>query len=228
MLRMHMLERDLPGLRTLTQAGGRLAPEHIAKVESITAQRGWRFFVMYGQTEATARIAYVPAERLREKIGSIGVAIPEGRLSIDPSTQEVMYSGPNVMLGYAESRADLARGDESNGQLRTGDLGQCDGDGYFYIVGRLKRFLKIFGKRFSLDEMEEMIRTRLGRPVACFGSDDRVCVAVDSIGGEQTTAQILQETLNLHPTAFRIVKVDSLPRLANGKLDYQSLTKVMV
>jgi long-chain acyl-CoA synthetase len=227
MLRMRMLDKDLPGLRALTQAGGRLAPEHISQIENIAARRSWQFFVMYGQTEATARISYVPASRLREKVGSIGVPVSGGKLSIDPETQELLYSGPNVMLGYAENRSDLAKQDECLGHLRTGDLATCDGDGYFYISGRLKRFLKIFGKRYSLDEMEDMIGSRLGRGVACFGEDDRVSVAIDRHSDEQAATRILQTALNLHPTAFRIICVDSLPRLANGKLDYQSLTKVL-
>jgi len=225
MLRTRMLNEDFPGLKTLTQAGGRLSPERIEQVAKISAQRGWRFYVMYGQTEATARIAYVPADRLQDKIGSIGVAIPGGALSLDPETGELLYSGPNVMLGYAQSRADLSKGDELKGQLRTGDLARKDEEGYFYITGRLKRFLKIFGKRFGLDEMESLIGHRIGQEVACFGKDDHLCVAIDGQCDESAVFQILKETLKLHPSAFRIQKYDALPRLANGKLDYNALAK---
>ena len=227
MLRMRMLEPDLPGLQTLTQAGGRLSPERITKVAAISAARGWRFYVMYGQTEATARISYVPAERLQGKIGSVGIPIPGGRLSVDPVTQELLYSGPNVMLGYAESRADLGKGDELQGRLATGDLATCDDDGYFYIVGRLKRFLKIFGKRFSLDDMEAVIGQHVGQPVACFGADDRVCVAIDPATTRESVARVLKDVLHLHPSAFRISNVEALPRLSSGKLDYQSLGKLV-
>jgi long-chain acyl-CoA synthetase len=223
LLRMKLLEQDLPGLRTLTQAGGRLSPESIARVAAIAAERDWRFFVMYGQTEATARISYVPAERLHEKIGSVGIPIRGGRLSIESTTQELAYAGPNVMLGYAETRADLGKGDELGGRLSTGDLATCDADGYYFIVGRLKRFLKIFGKRFSLDDMEGLISRQIGQAVACLGADDRVCIAIDTSTSEEAVAKVLKGALNLHPSAFRIAKVDSLPRLANGKLDYQSL-----
>jgi long-chain acyl-CoA synthetase len=225
MLRMRLLDDDFPGLKTLTQAGGRLSPERIEQVAKISARRGWRFFVMYGQTEATARIAYVPAERLQDKIGSIGVAIPGGALSLDPETGELLYSGPNVMLGYAQSRADLLKGDELEGQLRTGDLARRDEEGYFYITGRLKRFLKIFGKRFGLDEMESLIGHRLGQVVACFGTDDHLCVAIEGGSNEQVVLQVLKETLKIHPSAFRIQRYDALPRMANGKLDYNTLAK---
>jgi long-chain acyl-CoA synthetase len=225
MLRSGLLDSDFPGLKTLTQAGGRLSPERIEQVAKIADRRGWRFFVMYGQTEATARIAYLSPERLRDKIGSIGVAIPGGALSLDPETGELLYSGPNVMLGYAQSRADLSKGDEVNGQLRTGDLARMDEEGYFYITGRLKRFLKIFGRRFGLDEMESLISHRLGQVVACFGKDDQLSVAIERESSEQVVLHVLKETLKIHPSAFRIQRYDALPRMANGKIDYNTLAR---
>jgi acyl-coenzyme A synthetase/AMP-(fatty) acid ligase len=129
------------------------------------------------------------------------------------------------MLGYAENRADLGKGDELNGRLRTGDIARRDEDGYYYIVGRLKRFLKLFGKRFSLDEMEELIGRRVGHPVACFGADDQLRVAIESSASEPATAQVLRDMLKINASAVRILKLDPLPRLANGKLDYQSLAR---
>ena len=225
LLRMRLLEKDLPSLRTLTQAGGRLSPERIAEVAALAKARDWRFFVMYGQTEATARVSYVPPDRLDEKIGSVGVAIPGGSLKIDPTSHELLYTGPNVMLGYAECRADLGKGDELGGRLSTGDLATRDDDGYFFIVGRRKRFLKVFGKRFSLDDMEGLIGRHTGQAVACFGDDDRVRVAIDRSTSEEVVAKVLKSTMSLHPNAFRIVCVDTLPRLANGKVDYQVLSR---
>lgn len=226
MLRLGMLETDLPGLSTLTQAGGRLDPECISRLEGMSAARGWHFFVMYGQTEATARIAYVPSERLRYKVGSIGIAIPAGKLSLDKETGELLYAGPNVMLGYATSRGDLAKGDEMNGHLRTGDLARRDEDGYHYIVGRLKRFLKVYGKRVSLDEIEGLIGRHGGGAVACFGADDQVRVAIEASESERIATTVLKDMLRIHPSAFRILRLASLPRLSNSKIDYQSLTRL--
>jgi acyl-CoA synthetase (AMP-forming)/AMP-acid ligase II len=180
---------------------------------------------MYGQTEATARISYVPCDRLPGKLGSIGVAIPEGRLALDPETHELLYSGPNVMLGYAESRADLTKGDELHGHLRTGDLATRDEDGFFYISGRLKRFVKVFGKRFSLDEIETLLNRHVGIQVACFGVDDRLCVAIESARERTGAAHVMTDILKLHPSTFQIVAIASFPRLPNGKLDYQTLIK---
>ncbi|HET8924023.1 MAG TPA: AMP-binding protein [Candidatus Acidoferrum sp.] len=226
MLRMRMLEKELPGLRTLTQAGGRLDPERISRLEKMSSERGWRFFVMYGQTEATARISYVPNDRLREKVGSIGIAIPGGTLSLDDQTGELLYAGPNVMLGYAETRSDLAKGDELKGQLRTGDLAKRDEDGYHYIVGRLKRFLKVYGRRVSLDEIEGLIGHHGGGAVACFGADDQVRVAIEDSGSEQIVTNVLKDLLKIHPSAYRVVRLESLPRLPNSKIDYPFLTRL--
>jgi len=226
MLRLRVLEKALPGLRTLTQAGGRLEPQRISQVERISARRGWKFFVMYGQTEATARIAYVPWERLSEKIGAVGLAIPDGTLSIDGATGELLYSGPNVMLGYAQNRDDLAKGDELGGHLRTGDLARKDEDGYHYIIGRLKRILKVHGKRVSLDEVESLIGRHGGGAAACFGDDDNVRIAIEASEGEQIAADVIRDLLKIHPSAFHIFRVPSIPRLPNFKIDYQSLTRL--
>lgn len=228
MLRMKMLERELPGLHTLTQAGGRLSTDRICQLEELSFRRGWQFFVMYGQTEATARIAYVPPDCLRDKVGSIGIAIPGGQLSLDEETNELLYTGPNVMLGYAQTRSDLGKGDELRGQLRTGDLATRDEDGYYHITGRLKRFLKVYGKRFSLDELEELISRHGCSPVACFGADDHIRVAIERADNERIVREVLQTLLQVHPNAFRVVQLESLPRFPNSKIDYQSLARLEV
>ena len=226
MLRTKMLNRELPALRTLTQAGGRLAPERISQMERLSTAKGRRFFVMYGQTEATARISYVPPEHLREKVGSIGIAIPGGTLSVDGQTGELLYSGPNVMLGYAETREDFCKGDELGGHLRTGDLGSRDKDGYFYVAGRLKRFLKVYGNRVNLDEMETLLGRYAGAAAACFGDDDQIRIALEAPASEELVTGVLRNFLKLHPSSFRVMKMDSLPRLPNSKIDYQSLARI--
>jgi long-chain acyl-CoA synthetase len=226
MLRSRLLENGLSALRILTQAGGRLDPERISQVKRISSRRGWRFFVMYGQTEARARIAYVPWQQLQRKIGSIGIAIPGGTLSIDEKTRELIYSGRNVMLGYAENREDLGKGDELRGQLRTGDLARRDEDGYHYIEGRLKRILKVYGNRVSLDEIEMLIGRHGGGAVACFGKDNDVRIAIEAMESESVAARVMKDVLRMHPSSFRIVRLDSIPRLSNSKFDYQSLGRL--
>jgi long-chain acyl-CoA synthetase len=208
-------------LRTFTQAGGRLAESHMRQVHRVALERGARFFVMYGQTEATARISYVPSEHLGDKIGSVGIAIPNGALQLDAGG-ELIYTGPNVMMGYAECRADLAKGDELQGVLRTGDLARQDEDGYFYLTGRKGRFLKMFGKRFNLEEIELLLQRSGPAGLACFGHDDLLLVAIEGDQGS-AASKTLRETFRLPTEAFRIVAVPQLPRTANGKIDYPLL-----
>ncbi|GIG60766.1 AMP-dependent acyl-CoA synthetase [Longispora fulva] len=222
-----------PTLRTLTQAGGRLRPELVADFHQRMAAVGGRLFVMYGQTEAAPRLTTLPAGRLADKIGSVGPAVPGGALSVrledgsettEPGvTGEIWYRGPNVMLGYAETAADLALGDEQGGVLRTGDLGRLDEDGYLYISGRLKRFGKVFGVRLNLDDIEAMLRDR--GPAAVVSGDDKVVVWLEGADEETArgTATDLAERLNLHWSGFDIRATDALPLLPNGKIDYRTL-----
>ena len=104
LLQTGLLSKKGASLKALTQAGGRLEERHIQQMHDLARGRGWKFYVMYGQTEATARISYVPFDQLGRKIGSVGIAIPDGSLTVDDDTGELIYSGPNVMLGYAECR----------------------------------------------------------------------------------------------------------------------------
>jgi acyl-CoA synthetase (AMP-forming)/AMP-acid ligase II len=202
---------DLPALRTLTQAGGRLDPELARRMHGHRE----RFFVMYGQTEATARIAYVPPERLPDKPGSVGVAIPGGALAAEEG--ELVYRGPNVMLGYAHGHADLTRGDELGGTLHTGDLGHADADGFFYVTGRRSRFAKVLGLRINLEDVEAAI----ARPAAAVGGEERVVVYVE--GEPDGLAGTLADRFRLHPRAFEVRALDRLPLTATGKVDYPAL-----
>jgi acyl-coenzyme A synthetase/AMP-(fatty) acid ligase len=206
--RIGMREMELPALRTMTQAGGRLDPDVALRF----AARA-RFFVMYGQTEATARIAYVPPERLGEKAGSIGIPIPGGALRVEDG--ELVYEGPNVMLGYAESAADLARGDELGGVLPTGDLGHADDDGFFYVTGRLKRIAKVYGQRVNLDEVEAAV----DGPAGAVAGDD----AIDVYAERGADARALAALFRLPPRAIRVHDVERLPVKDSGKIDYAAL-----
>ena len=158
--KLRFFRMDLPALRTMTQAGGKLLPELHKKFAEYALEKDKHFVVMYGQTEATARMGYLPYEQSLKKYGSMGIAIPGGQLWLrdvngnritEPDVAgELVYEGPNVTLGYAQCREDLIKGDERHGILETGDMAKCDTDGYFYIVGRKKRFLKVFGNRLHL------------------------------------------------------------------------------
>ncbi len=210
-----------PALRTLTQAGGRLRPGLVEDFAGRMAAVGGRLFVMYGQTEATARMAVLPPERIADKLGSAGLPIPGGAFSV--ASGEVVYTGPNVMMGYAESAADLARGDDLGGVLRTGDLGHLDDEGFLFLTGRLKRIGKVFGVRVNLDDVERTLAAH--GPVAAVAGDDRLHVFVEGADADATRSVRgeLAGFLDTHFSGLDVRGIDALPLLPTGKIDYRSL-----
>ena len=224
---------DLPSLKYLTQAGGRLEPDLLLEFCQICREKGWRFIVMYGQTEATARMSWLPWEEAFSRPASIGRAIPGGRFWLADDDQrpidrpgevgELVYEGPNVTLGYAESRHDLAKGDERGKRLLTGDMARFDEDGFFYLAGRKKRFLKLFGSRVNLDEIEARLN-QAGLDCACAGEDDRLTVYVTDEKLMPTAEKYLSERLTLNRAGFRIAAVKEIPRNEAGKILYADLS----
>jgi acyl-coenzyme A synthetase/AMP-(fatty) acid ligase len=221
----------LPSLRYLTQAGGKLSAEMCKEFIDICGDRGVKFIVMYGQTEATARMSYLPWESASSKPGSIGVAIPGGEFSLkggdgrvikEAGTQgELIYRGDNVTLGYAENRFDLALGDDRHGVLETGDVAYFDEDGFYYVVGRKRRFLKIFGNRVNLDEVERLLK-KLGADCACGGVDDALKIYAAWDDTEMLKQYVIQHT-GINPAGFSVVKIDEIPRNSSGKVLYSEL-----
>ena len=224
---------DLPSLKTMTQAGGKLQPELISYFHDEMRRRKGKFFVMYGQTEATARISILDPDRLPEKLGSVGQAIAGGRLSVlvdgtlteEPEAKgELVYTGPNVMMGYALSRQDLELGDTFNGQLRTGDLAHCDRDGFAYIHGRCKRDAKIFGLRINLDEVEGMLRQH--GPSAVIEKENRLVIFFEQADRETLAARRaeLSSKLMIHHQALEFRSIDRIPTTDSGKINYSVLS----
>lgn len=233
-LRRLDLERlQVPSLKTLLQAGGKLAPELVVHFHELMQRRQGRFFVMYGQTEATARIAILPATETLNRPASVGLPIPDGAVFIanpgEPGTTtpgvtgELIYQGPNVMLGYATCRADLSRGDEQGGRLATGDIAHLDADGYIYITGRAKRDAKIAGLRINLDEVEALLRPRTTASVIYKDNLIHVfCEEPDADMRERWRLELAQQ-LRLHHLSFRFHPISVLPTTSSGKIDYQAL-----
>lgn len=226
---------ELPTLRQVTQAGGRMAPERVRALAAQGAAEGWELVVMYGQTEATARMAWLPPHLATTHPQSVGVAIPGGSFRLDPvegagpGVGELVYAGPNVMMGYAESPADLARG-AVHGELRTGDLARISPDGLVEIVGRRSRFAKLFGQRIDLDRVQTLLGLG-GHEAGCAeaADDQQLVVAVpgepDRLVLAEVAAAVASDT-GLPPHAIRVVPVADLPRLANGKLDQQAVARL--
>ncbi|KIL49936.1 AMP-binding protein [Jeotgalibacillus soli] len=221
--RIGFFKMNLPHLRSYTQAGGRLDERLVKMFGEYAADHDKRFYVMYGQTEASPRMSYIPPDRLLEKTGSIGVPIPGGSFEIDRETEELIYKGSNVMMGYAECLEDLRKGDELHGVLHTGDTAMVDEDGFYTITGRIKRFVKLFGLRVNLDEVEKRLESELQAAVACTGTDDWLIVAVESEEAKRVVQSCLDSVYKLHKSAFRIHVMESIPRTSNGKTDYAAI-----
>lgn len=232
--KVRFFKMDLPSIKYMTQAGGRLDPELHREFATWCEEKGKKFIVMYGQTEATARMSYLPTEKSIEKYGSIGIAIPGGRFTIidtedkeifTPETPgELIYVGENVTLGYAEKPEDLAKEDENGGRLCTGDIAKFDKDGFFYIVGRKKRFLKIYGNRVNLDEVDALIKKEFpGVDCASTGKDDHMCVFITD---EQLISNVrmwISSLTHLSENAFEIRYIPEIPRNDSGKVLYVNL-----
>ncbi len=222
------LEGQLPPtLRYITQAGGRLAPDAVRRFARLGLERGFDFIVMYGQTEATARMAYVPAGLAEQAAGAIGVAIPGGRLRIDADPEsdagELVYEGPNVMLGYAETPADFALG-RTVRELRTGDVARRREDGLFEVVGRLNRFVKVFGLRIDLDAVQRLLGDE-GFEVRTANTDEDLLIFVRAERHAAAVRARAAALLGIPPHAVRVYAVADFPFTSSGKPDIPALVR---
>jgi long-chain acyl-CoA synthetase len=223
---------DLPGLRYFTQAGGRLRAELVTEYAEYSRKQNLKFYVMYGQTEATARISYLPPESNLTKNASIGRAIPGGRLFlldeagkriVNPGQEgSLYYEGPNVMLGYAEDREDLGKGDELKGLLNTHDIACFDADGFFYITGRDSRFIKIAGQRINLDEIENYFR-REGWNCITGGEDELLLMAVAGGGDLKKIKEVVVKKFRIDFDNVEIFQVPEIAKNINGKPKYAEI-----
>jgi len=231
--RLDVDKLNLPTLRVMTQAGGRLHKDLVAHFHQVMAARNGRFYVMYGQTEATARIAILPSQFLPEKLGSAGVAIPggslairiDGRLTTEPNQPgELVYSGPNVMMGYANGREDLSLGDALGGTLETGDSAHLDEQGFIFFEGRMKRDAKVFGLRVNLDEVENLLRAY--GPTAVVAGSENLLIYCEYGEAEDFARyrQDLAAKLRVHHSAFKFLRVEQIPTTPSGKINYPALT----
>lgn len=231
LLRLRFTQKSLPSLRYFTQAGGKLSEDKVLQLAEYATNNNKAFFVMYGQTEATARIAYnAQPER---KPNSIGKVIPGGELYLlndsrepiaaDNQSGELYYRGDNVMLGYVEGIEDLI-GFKANNTLATGDIAYRDADGDYVISGRLKRIIKPFGMRINLDEVEQRLADK-GYEVAATGDDNGLLVAVCDPQFVNPLREYICQWLSLHPSMVNVVAVITLPRTTSNKIDYHQLTQ---
>lgn len=223
----------LPDLTLLTQGGGKMPADLNIKFAEYCRDNGKEWIATYGQSEGTARMAWLPPEYAIPKMGSIGIAVPNGKLMLrdadsniieeSPATGEMCYAGKNVTMGYARCREDLALGDERNGFLPTGDIAYRDADGFYYIRGRMGRFLKIYGNRIGLDECEHIVKPNIHGECACTGNDALLIVYLTDAGDSESAKNVLVEALHLPANAIETRIIDALPKNEAGKILYAKL-----
>ena len=231
---------ELDRLKYFTQAGGKLSEAYIEKFEQYANQSKAQFFIMYGATEATARMSYLPPQYLESKRGSIGIPVERGEFRMDEISGELIYKGPNVFGGYAQNPADLEYWDNIQ-ELLTGDLARVDHDGFYYITGRIKRIVKLSGNRINLDEVERFLDNRTNHSFKTIGVDDKyLCLFyLDSESADENTKtslsddeknsikKVLQVDYKIHPTQVKFKGVISVPLTSNGKVDYAGLKELI-
>jgi acyl-CoA synthetase (AMP-forming)/AMP-acid ligase II len=230
--KLKFFDMDLPNLQTLAQAGGKLKKELIIEFARYCKNNNKELYVMYGQTEATARMSYLPPKYLLEKPGSIGIEIPNGSFHLvgdnnTPITEEgkvgeLVYEGPNVSMGYATRIKDLSLEGNKKNLLYTGDLAKKDKDGFYFIVGRKSRFIKIFGNRVNLDEVENLLKS-MTDDVACTGVDDNINIYITNKLDSSKIKNYLKQKIGINQLAMKIIHLSSIPKNNSGKVMYSEL-----
>lgn len=229
--RIRLSEKILTNLVCVTQAGGALAPHLTRHFWQYFSGHGVRYFTMYGQTEASPRISYVPHDCAMEKLGSVGIPIPSGKVAIVEGVPgsgegELVYEGPNVAMGYAQTVADLANGDRFGGRLHTGDQARIDTDGFITIVGRKTRFIKLHGISVNLDHAESVLRNA-GVDCMLVGKENFLVVCTTGTDLE-TVRAALSANFDFHPSVVRIQNCETLPLTGSDKPDYAELSRRFV
>ena len=228
--RIDLKKFNLRYLKYTTQAGGKVNLKISEKIINMYKKMKLKLYFMYGAAEATARMSYLPWKDIKNKIGSIGLPIPGGSLWIENEkgikinsnnkNGEIIFSGPNVCHGYAKNINDLSKGDENNSVLKTGDIGYKDKDGFFYIVGRKDRYVKIYGQRVNLSEVED-ITHNIGIQSMCFEEgNNKISVFIKRNNDKKKLIKHLTAVINLHPSSYLIKTVEKFPMNYNYKVSY--------
>lgn len=235
MRRVGFDKMDLPELYTLAEGGGKLTDKMFKWIATYAQNSGKRFCATFGTSETSARMAFLDPELALEKVGSIGKAIPNGELFLldevvnedGTVTGELGYRGANVTMGYALNREDLIKDDEFCGEYHTGDIAKRDADGFYFIIGRKGRFLKLFGLRVSLDETEQLLKTQYpNTDFVCTGDDKQMNIFTANAVLKNEIIPFISRKTSLHNSAFRVFILDEIPRNDYGKVKFAELEKI--
>jgi acyl-CoA synthetase (AMP-forming)/AMP-acid ligase II len=219
-------------LKLFTQAGGKMDIKNLRLILDFCKKKKIKFITMYGQTEASPRISYLEYKYNFSKIGSIGKPIPKCKMWIENSKGvkidkineigELVIKGKNVCMGYAKNIRDLRKPDTNKGILKTGDLAYIDKDGFFYLKGRKSRVIKIFGNRFSLDEIEEQMQKK-GISIACTVKNEEFYIYYESELKKNDILKNITLITKQNKINFKLILLKKFPRKSNGKINYKKL-----
>jgi len=223
--RLDYFARPFPELRNLSISGGALGPALRRKYALWARENGKVFCEIYGQTETLAYMAKLETNAHPERIGSIGQASSAGHFTLE-SDGGLVYHGPIVAMGYAYEAADLAKGDEWHGVRATGDLAEIDAEGYVTLTGRASRFIKVFGNRVGLQDVENIVKDAFPKmSTAAVGRDNRLMVFITDAPRREEVARHLVNVLHFNASVLEVRVLDAIPLNANGKTDYPALEK---
>ena len=234
--RLNLLPKQSGLLKHLTVAGGKLSEKLTLKMCNYCKAHGIKFYTMYGQTEATARMLVLPWDNAFDKIGSAGILIQGGYIDLIDEQKnivkspacvgEIVYHSKSVTMGYASSYEDLIKDDEFNGILETGDLASRDSEGFFYIKGRKSNFVKIHGKRISLLDIEKGL-VDIGIDAACVQRDDFVYLFFVTAPKALEIIDSLMYDLGIPKRYYKTTALQEIPRQSSGKISYANLAQLI-
>jgi len=201
----NFFNKKLKTVKYMTSAGGRLNENVLNYLKEYSEKNLISFYIMYGQTEASPRISYYLLNKTNLESNCIGKPIKLGKLKILGKDRigEIIYSGPNIFLGYAKNYLDLIKNTKKISSLRTGDIGYKDTNGYFYTLTRKKRIAKINGLRISLDHIEEILKKQR-IIVKCYLVDEKINIYINDLKKRRIINSYLLNSLNLTSEQFLI------------------------
>lgn len=232
LIKLGLKKKNFSNLKFFTQAGGKLDTLKTKNILKFCIKEKKQFYIMYGQTEASPRMSYFNLIDFQKKIGSIGKPIPGGNFYlIDQKGNkiketniigELIYKGKNVSIGYAYNSNDLSKHDTNKKKLKTGDLAFFDKDKFYYLTGRKKRIIKLFGNRFNLDDIEEkFLRQKIN--IACINENENLILFIEKNYHKKKLIKKIHEILPINNINMKIIKLRKIPRLNNGKINYKKL-----
>lgn len=222
------LEKEYNSLRFLLLGGGKLSNELQIEFGKKLREKNIKFYIGYGQTEATTCISTLSYKKVEEKLGSIGRPLSGINISVENPNEkdegELVCTSQSVSLGYAVDKRDLARGDDNAGCLYTGDIVYVDEEGDIFIKGRKSRFVKILGARVSLDELETILMECFTNvQFACVGKDNKIRIYYSKKGIEKDILQFCKKKISIPRKMVECYFINELPYLSNGKVNYKDL-----